>query len=142
MVKGTDYQEFAKKAEAAVKGVKDPALRRVAFEKVLDDLLSHGQSKTKSIAAGNKFAKKIPASTKIGAKPHGPQGHVQELVDEGFFKKPKTITEVKAELENRGHHIPRTSLSGPLQVLCQRRILRRQKKKTTGKKETYCYSLW
>jgi hypothetical protein len=41
------------------------------------------------------------------------------MVDDGFFKKPKTISEVKAELENRGHHIPLTSLSGPMQALSE-----------------------
>ncbi len=64
------------------------------------------------------------------------------MIGEGFFKKPKTITQVKAELENRGHHIPMTSLSGPLQTLCQQRVLRRQKGKTEGTKQIYAYSEW
>lgn len=64
------------------------------------------------------------------------------MIDEGFFKKPKTIAHVKAELENRGHHIPLTSLSGPLQKLCQRKKLRRQRLKTSGKKQTFAYSNW
>jgi hypothetical protein len=61
---------------------------------------------------------------------------------DGFFKKPKTIAEVKAELENRGHHIPMSSLSGPLQKLCQRKILRRQKAKTAENKQAFIYSNW
>ena len=68
----------------------------------------------------------------------GPQAYVEEMVDDGFFKKPKTISEVKAELENRGHHIPLTSLSGPMQKLCQKKVLRRQK--ADGK--AFSYSNW
>lgn len=60
------------------------------------------------------------------------------MVDDGFFDRPKTISEVKAELENRGHHIPLTSLSGPLQKLCKKKVLRRQK--PDGK--TFSYSNW
>jgi hypothetical protein len=36
------YAELVTQAEAAVAGVKDPELRRAAFEKVLEDLLSQG----------------------------------------------------------------------------------------------------
>jgi hypothetical protein len=66
------------------------------------------------------------------------------LVDDGFFKKPKTIAQVKAELANRGHHIAITSLSGPLQRMCQERVLRRHKAKggDKAKKTTFNYSEW
>jgi len=47
------------------------------------------------------------------------------------------LTEVKVELENRGHHIPLTSLSGPLQQLCQGKELRRTR--SDGK---FVYSNW
>jgi hypothetical protein len=63
------------------------------------------------------------------------------MVQDGIFKKPKTIAQVKAELENRGHHIPLTSLSRPLQSLCQGRVLRRQRTKV-GNKEVFSYSEW
>ena len=66
------------------------------------------------------------------------------MADDGFFKKPKTIAEVKAELANRGHHIVLTSLSGPLQQLCQERVLRRHKAEANekGKKAAFNYSEW
>ena len=74
----------------------------------------------------------------------GPKAYVRELIEEGFFKKPKTIAEVRAELGNRGHHIAITSLSGPLQKLCQERALRRHKGTSdgNGKKTTFNYSEW
>jgi hypothetical protein len=135
-----DYADLVAQAEQAVKSVKDPELKKVAFEKVLDDLLgSKIEPRDKpSTMRGVKKLKQMP----LTRKHHGPLGYVRELANESFFKKPKTIAQVKAELENRGHHIPLTSLSGPLQTLCQERVLRRQRVKTKGKKETFSYSDW
>jgi hypothetical protein len=69
---------------------------------------------------------------------------VEALIDEDFFKKQRTIAEVKAELANQGHHIALTSLSGPLQKLTQERRLRRQKITggSKGSKVSYAYSNW
>ncbi len=91
--------------------------------------------------------KHVERSTRMGGRPRkstGPKGYVRELIDDGFFKKPKTIAEVKAELANRGHHIALTSLSGPLQTLCQDRLLRRHKAKLgdKAKKASFNYSEW
>jgi hypothetical protein len=77
-----------------------------------------------------------------GSARGGPTQYIQELIGDGFFRKPKTISEVKAELGNRGHHIAVTSLSGPLQNLCKAKVLRRQKLKAPGKKQTFAYSVW
>jgi len=139
MAKREDYAELAAQAERAVSGVKDAELRRVAFEKILEDLLGSGSSK-RSTGKSSGLKKVSQGGKKSGRR--GPTGYLREMVDEGFFKKPKTMAAVKAELENRGHHIPFTSLSGPLQTLCQKKELRRQKTKTTGKKQAYTYSEW
>lgn len=143
------YDELVAKAEAAVGKVKDAELRRVAFEKVLDDLLSadsadssRSRSRAKTEASAPKRRRRSAAGSRPRAPRGGPQAYVEELAGEGFFKKPKTIAQVKAELENRGHHIPLTSLSGPLQKLCQRRTLRRQRTKGEGTKQTFNYSNW
>lgn len=135
----SDYPELVAQAEKAVASVKDPELKRIAFQKILDDLL--GLSGTSSVRHSS-LSKRQPAAvakSKRGSR-SGPQAYVDELVQDGFFKTPKTIAHVKAEMENRGHHIPLTSLSGPLQKLCQRRTLRRQRIKTSGKKQTFAYS--
>jgi hypothetical protein len=134
------YTELVAQAEKAVSSVKDPELKRAAFEKVLDDLLTAGPAAPpKAEARARRTRSQPPAARK---RSRGPSGYIEELIDEGFFKKPKTISNVKAELANRGHHIPLTSLSGPLQNLCKRRMLRRHKAKTSGNKQTYNYSLW
>lgn len=139
------YGELVSQAEEATKVIKDPELRRVAFERVLDDLLQLGTSAAEPCSRTQKAAK-VPTH-RDRAKPKktgGPKAYVRDLFDDGFFKKPKTIAQVKAELANRGHHIALTSLSGPLQSLCQERVLRRHKAKTSDKtkKATYNYSEW
>jgi membrane protein involved in colicin uptake len=144
MTDPSKYQELVAKAEGAVQAVKDPELRRVAFEKVLDDLLGRTGSGAAGDAKGaaRKAPVARPATGRKAPRPAGgPKGYVKEMIEDGFFKKPNTIAQVKAELENRGHHIPFTSLSGPLQSLCQERELRRQKTRV-GKKQTYSYSEW
>lgn len=139
-----DYSALVGQAEKAVAAVKDPELKRIAFQKILESLFADGEAKpdaAKGAKASSKHAAKKPAKA---SKPGrgGPAAYVSELIDEGFFNKPKTITQVKGELENRGHHIPLTSLSGPLQKKCQQKELRRQKIKAAGKKETFAYSNW
>lgn len=140
MTTRADYPELVAHAERAVAGVKDPELRRIAFQKILDDLLGGSAAPTAKHGTPARKRSLLGAKAK-GAARGGPQAYVEELVAEGYFKKPKTIANVKAELENRGHHIPLTSLSGPLQKLCQRRSLRRQRIKS-GKKQTFAYSHW
>jgi len=114
-------------AESAVAAVKDPELRRAAFEKVLEHLLgsqaAHVRRGKAQAAGGQPKAKKKA----------GPTGRIEDLIEENFFKKPRSISEVKAELANRGHHIPITSLSNPLQRLCRDKRLRRQKGIAAGR---------
>ena len=137
------YSELVAQAEKSVSGVKDPELRRVAFEKILDDLLSKPSGKSEGLVPHKKTATRTKSAAKTTKqKPGGPQAYVEELIDENYFAKPKTISEVRAELGNRGHHIPRTSLSGPLQKLCQKKTLRRHKSTAKEGKKTFVYSNW
>jgi len=145
----TAYADLVAQAEQAVSAVKDAELRRVAFERVLDDLLSGGGRAASSPAASTKSGKPSGPSRRAEAQAPrpkstrgGPQAYVEELASDGFFRKQKTISEVKAELGNRGHHIAITSLSGPLQKLCVRKTLRRQKIDGVGGKKAYGYSDW
>jgi hypothetical protein len=148
MKKPKPYAELVTQAEEATKAIKDPELRRVAFERVLDDLLAGSPGSTPSEARSAKPPRRGRGGsgarpTQKAKKSRGPKGYIRQLFDDGFFKKPKTIAEVKAELANRGHHIALTSLSGPLQSLCQERVLRRHKAKSDkGKKVAYNYSEW
>ena len=138
----SNYASLVTHAEQAVQSVKDPELRKVAFEKVLDDLLQAGVKPSGAQTTQPEKKKGKPAKARLpSGTRRGPKAYVEEILGEGFFKKQKTIAQVKTELVNRGHHIPLTSLSGPLQILCQQKKLRRQKAKD-GKKQTFVYSEW
>lgn len=143
MASEQDYAQMIKEAEAAVAPVKDPELKRIAFEKILDSLLAKGTSgtvaradKTKAHGRSQKVDRRV-SERRAG----GPKGYIEELIDEAFFKTPKTLAAVRAELGNRGHHIPMVQLSTPMQRLCQQRRLRRNKA-VDGNKEVYTYSNW
>lgn len=128
-------------AEAAVAAVKDPNLKVAAFEKVLQHLLSASDSGGQRPVKPS-LAPRTPSAAR--ARPtgrSGPQARIEELIAEGFFKKPRTLGDVKSQLANRGFHIARTSLSGPLQALCQKKLLRRQKG-IAGDKDAFGYSNW
>ena|SRR5437867_4359519 len=145
MKEANEYAELVAKAEQAVASVKDPELKRVAFQKVLDDLLGSGTETRRHATQEVLRVRRRPrrASSAKASSKTGPKAYIEKMVADGFFKKQKTIAQVKAELENRGHHIPLTSLSGPLQKLCQQKALRRQRTDNSdGKKQTFAYSEW
>jgi hypothetical protein len=141
-----NYAALVAEAEKAVSAVKDPELKQAAFVKVLDTLLSEASehssdhdeqdAPTKKYRAAAKKSESRPAKRSGGTK-----GYIEELLGEGFFKTQRTIGAVKTELGNRGHHIPLTGLSTPLQRLCQQRMLRREKK-AEGNKTVFAYSKW
>lgn len=138
-----DLQKVVAEAEAAVASVKDPELRRVAFEKILSSLLDANRKPVSTKSTASRGAKKAK-SPEAEHSPRGPIAYIEEIIEDEFFSSGRTIAEVKAELANRGHHIPLTSLSGPLQRLTQRKRLRRQKTRANGDgtKSTYSYSNW
>ncbi len=59
----------------------------------------------------------------------GPINLISELIDGGFFKKPKELSAIKLALEEQGHHYPATSLSPTLLRLIRKKHLRRIKDK-------------
>ena len=143
------YSEIVAEADAAVSSVKDPALRAIAFEKILSRLLGHEKVRDSSSPTKRKGVPASKMRSPEGVREQkvqraGLKAYVEELVDENFFKEQRTISEVQIELGNRGRHIAVTSLSGPLQTLTQERRLRRQKESAAGEgsKVTYAYSNW
>ena len=143
MTQTANYAAFVAQAETAVKDLKDPELKRIAFEKILEDLMRGGEKHAAPPAATKRSTRTGGKAAKPRAARGGTISYIRELIEGLFFKKPKTIADVKVELENRGHHIPMTSLSGPLQSLCQSRELRRHRAEgSSGTKKTFVYSNW
>lgn len=142
-----DFADLVVEAEKAVQGVKDPELRRVAFDKVLERLMSNseGHVRVKKKKSGTNQRRDESTRTRAAPQePRGPKAYISQLIEDGFFRHQKTIADVKSELANRGYHIPRTALSGPLQSLTRERRLRRQKVRVNekGAKAIFAYSNW
>lgn len=64
-----------------------------------------------------------------GATRSGPVNLIAELIDGGFFKKPKELGAIKTALAEQGHHYPVTTLSPIVLRLVRKRLLRRIKEK-------------
>ena len=55
----------------------------------------------------------------------GLTGEIHNLVQEGFFKEPKTLSEIQNKLRLEGVNKPTTSLMKPLILLIRRKVLGR-----------------
>lgn len=136
------YEQKISIAEAAVAGMSDPQLKQVAFGKILEQLLADAAHGRSANVRGSESVESVDAPRRRAPVGRGgPIAHIEELIAEDFFRQPRSLGDVRTELANRGRHIPRTSLSGPLQALCQRKILRRMKHRVNGK-EIFAYSTW
>lgn len=134
-----NYAEIAKEAQDAVEAIKDPELKRVAFEKILDNLLANGFPVKISEPNLHKKNSKHKIGTKPKASKIGPSGQIKALAEEGYFKTPKGISKIKDELAARGFHLTLALLATPLRRLCQQKILRRSKEAGGN---GYTYSNW
>lgn len=72
---------------------------------------------------------RLGVKAKIKTKSRPPQlvDLIANLIDGGFFKKPKDLAAVKTALEEIGHHYPVTTLSGAMLRQVRKRNLRRLK---------------
>ena len=113
-----EYQQRISVAETAVADVADPQLKQVAFAKILEQLLSQSADERQpATASGRQTTRSRSLQRSHGTMSRGPVGLIEALLEEQFFQQGKSLRDVQTELQNRGHRIPRTSLSGPLQAL-------------------------
>jgi hypothetical protein len=121
-----------KQAEEAVADMSEGPLKTKAFEVILDRLLVDRENESKPTTPSSPPASKNdPEVTRPNST--SSTDRILLLKDEGFFQEQRTIGEVREKLASRGWHYPVTSLSGPLQTLVQRALLRRVKVKESGK---------
>jgi hypothetical protein len=118
--------ELRREAERAVHDMPEGELKTKAFETILRHLLSGTVGKGVERAGGRNKAQ--PKQKVAGSKvPKTIRERVLFLKDEGFFGSQKSIAEIRQELKKNGWHHATTALSGPLQSLVQRRLLRRER---------------
>ncbi len=136
----TAIKDAIRKAEDATSEVKDPELRKAAFETVLKHLLAGGKTPTKVSRSRTKTSEEA-ASTR--RKRSGPMTWLDEIIEDSFFAKPKTSKEILAELAERGHNLALNDITDQLQQLAQNRKLRRKKQpEREGGRQVWKYSNW
>jgi hypothetical protein len=90
------------------------------------ELVAQLEGTTPRKAENGAPARKGAAKGKALSKPT-PVTLISELIDGGFFKKPKGLGEIKSALEESGHFYPVTSLSPTVLRFVRKRQLRRIK---------------
>lgn len=130
-------KQMRKMAQDAVADMPDGALKTKAFEVFLQHLLAlESPGKPVQAAISPQRTASTPKPTK---KPGSTKTRTLLLKDEGFFAVPRSIAEIKSELQAHGWILPRTSLSGPLLGLVRERQLRRMKEVGAKKKKVWKY---
>ena len=115
----THFAKLFEDAEKAVSGIKNEKLKEIAFEKLLNHLLKDNSTedeeeeekdeKPKKKRTIGKRATSTSSGTSKSSK-DGPKAWLRELVEEGFFKKPKSSGAIREELETRSHHLKASDL--------------------------------
>jgi len=95
-----DIKDKLKEIEEQVSVIKDPELKKVAFERLMDSLSTTKKTKTKS--------KKEPKGTKkrtvIKSSRPGPKKILTELLNSDFFNTPKKTLEIRSHLKLKTGH--------------------------------------
>ena len=95
----------------------------VKIESLLQDLKQSLGTKISSV-------KKSASKESQGTGQENFSGLTKEifnLVQEGYFKEPRTISEIEKKLHQRAVNKPTTSLMKPLRLLIHKRIIEREK---------------
>lgn len=125
---GLDLIQEAANASATTRAADVPAARRTRGNR------ARGTNSSSSLIKGR---------ARATGSSDGPMGQLVKLKADGFFKEPKTMQNILAELETRGIHYIDSYLTNPLQTLVRRQELRRKKRVPEGgKKEVWHYSNW
>jgi len=101
--------------------------RGVAFMRSLlsgasdEELVINKHKGPKTVTKKQKRGNKTTLNTK------GPRLMILELIDDGYFAKKKSLSEIQKRLEEMGHIYAQTSLSGPVLQLVRDKKLNRNK---------------
>lgn len=124
MKESKPYAELVTKAETAVNAIKDPELRRVAFERVLDDLLSAASTtKVKATASpASPLATSLDKGISVGEfiRRLGLKKHTDRVVAFGFYlEKYSGATEFSPADINRCYYDAKMETSNTSQMIIQ-----------------------
>jgi hypothetical protein len=145
----TAFKSASEFAEKAVADIQDREFRTAAFTVLLGHLLATGNAAPAAASAALREdkgrtttpSKTTPAKGKPSAATSTKKSRLLALHEEGFFKKQRSLGEVREELRRHGWHYPLTALSGPMQDLVRERLLRRERlSEGGGKRKVWRYS--
>lgn len=128
----------SEKAKSLVTEVNEK-YRQSAFIAVFSKLLSEDVNEIHNTLSQE--TRNISLKTRQTISKKGPKFQLLTLMNDGFFKSPRSMPHIITELDKRNHHYKQTDLTRPLQSLVHNRILRRDKKKISNK-EIWHYSNW
>lgn len=132
----------AAEAEEAVQSVKDPELRKIAYDRALGELLGGNSGSHWGPPEARMKSRTATVDDGIKKARPGPMAWLQELVEEGFFAKPKTAKEILERLTESGHHLRQSDITGQLQTLAKQKVLRRKEAPDANGKKRVTFSNW
>jgi hypothetical protein len=131
-------------AQETVSKLTDESLRVIAFQTVLQRLLMSDEIiRTGSDQKAEESKPNKPELKHKAKQPKGPKGRVEELIEEGFFGKKRTIGEVKAGMEAHGwfHRVQELN-PALLRLIKEKRLRRIKEPENEGGKLVWRYSNW
>jgi len=123
--------ELRKEAEKAVAEMPDGDLKLKAFEVFLNHLISVGTAP--SFPPSHSHDETSAKSEDSDFPTQSVAGRLIVLREEGFFKSPKSLAEIREELQTHGWHYPNATIAPILIKLVQKKRLRRQRIKEANK---------
>lgn len=133
-------QEIISEAEEITSKITDPEIRKVAFDRILQYLLQNNLSTVspvKTTQNDEKVKPKKDSTVKAGTKTW-----LEELIEEEFFKTPKSSKNILEALNERGHILKSTDITGALALLVKEKKLRRRKMDVEGGKSQLHWYNW
>ena|SRR5689334_1154507 len=122
------FETAARAAERASAAVKDPELRKIAFDRILQRLLEEEKG---NAPRGPRRAVKIKAGESSDrSRPPPKQGPIvwlSQLVQDGFFEEGQGQKEILSRLAQKGRHLRDYQITQQLLALVQRGVLEREK---------------
>lgn len=132
-------QEIISEAEEITSKITNLEIRRVAFDRVLEYLLQNNFP-TGSPKKITHKEEKVKARKDSAAKA-GTKTWLEELIGEEYFKTPKSGKKILEALNERGHILKSTDITGPLALLVSEKKLRRRKMPVEdGKPQLHWYN--
>ena len=117
-------------ARATIKSKTGAVITVEGTEKEVSNILSTFE-RTAVVGQAKAIAARGHAEKKEQKRRAGVTDLVVTLKEEGFFDKPKSLTDISSALEEQGYLCPVTTLSGIMLGLVKRRLF--QRKKAEGK---------